>query len=190
MGARRKTKKRSTTRGRKKLPNWTLLILGLAIGILLTWVIQYTIKKSDNPQSGISKLIRKTLQKHNAQTKAVKKVVNKKIQKTKFQFYEILTKNESLLPAHYREDKTVVTKVRYALQVAALAKYEDADRLKARLALSGFVAHIQKVSILKKGTFHRVRLGPYSSLAELDHSNQKLQKMGFQAQRIKIDIKP
>ncbi len=190
MGARRKTGKRSSTKGRKKLPNWALLVLGLAIGILLTWVIQYTMKKSSNPQSGISKLIRKTLKKHDAQTKTVKKVVNKKIQKTKFQFYEILTKNESLLPAHYREDKTVTSKVRYALQVAALAKYEDADRLKAKLALSGFVAHIQKVSIPKKGTFHRVRLGPYSSLGELDHSNRKLQKMGFQAQRIKIDIKP
>lgn len=171
------------------MPNWALLILGLGIGVLLAWVIQYTIKQTDNPQSGISKLLRKAQKQHKSQTRAVKKAVNKKVSKTRFQFYEILTKNESLLPAHYREDKTSAGKVRYALQVAALAKYEDADRLKAKLALSGFVANIQKVTIANKGTFHRVRLGPYSSLAELDATNQKLQKMGFPAQRIRIAVR-
>lgn len=189
MGARRKT--RTRRKSKKKLPNWALLALGLAIGVLLAWGIQYTVRQAQNTNSGLSKLVRKTLKKQTIKKKSIVKIASKKTTKTKFQFYEILTKNESLLPAHVRDDNqtkehAAKKNIRYALQVAALTKHDDADRLRAKLVLSGFEAHIHKVSIPNKGVFHRVRLGPFVSITELDDTNRKLKKMGFQAQRIKI----
>ncbi len=38
----------------------------------------------------------------------------------------------------------------------------DAEKLKAKLAFSGFEATIQTANIPGKGEWHRVRLGPYN----------------------------
>ncbi len=72
------------------------------------------------------------------------------------------------------------------LQAASFASFEEADRLKARLALSGFEAQIEKVSIEGKGDYFRVRLGPYRNMQELDTASQKLAQQGIKTIRLKI----
>ncbi len=49
------------------------------------------------------------------------------------------------------------------LQAGAFPDPQQADDLKARLALMGYEASIQTVDLADKGTWHRVRLGPYTS---------------------------
>lgn len=49
------------------------------------------------------------------------------------------------------------------LQAGAFPDAEQADDLKARLALMGYEAIIQTVTLTDKGTWHRVRLGPYTT---------------------------
>ena len=61
-----------------------------------------------------------------------------------------------------------------------------ADQLKAKLALQGMQAQIQKVVIEGKGEYHRVRLGPYRRLEDLDAVNQRLRKQGIKALRLKL----
>ena len=56
----------------------------------------------------------------------------------------------------------------YILQMGSFRKFEDADRMKASLALIGIEAEVQKVSINNKDTYHRVRSGPYHSQTELN----------------------
>ncbi|RMG30722.1 MAG: hypothetical protein D6721_03085, partial [Gammaproteobacteria bacterium] len=56
---------------------------------------------------------------------------------------------------------------RYELQVGAFRTHRQADALKARLALLGFEARIQRIRTAQ-GTWHRVRLGPFASLREVD----------------------
>jgi cell division protein FtsN len=56
----------------------------------------------------------------------------------------------------------------YILQMGSFRKFADADRMKARLALIGIEAQVQKVSINNRETYHRVRSGPYQSQAELN----------------------
>jgi cell division protein FtsN len=51
----------------------------------------------------------------------------------------------------------------YYVQAGSFQNVGDAEKLKARLALSGFEASLQTVAIPEKGTWHRVRLGPFSS---------------------------
>ncbi len=73
----------------------------------------------------------------------------------------------------------------YMLQVASYGHQADADRLKARLALSGMRASIQKVSIENKNYF-RVRIGPYADYGTMTADDYKLSKLGFKAMRLRI----
>lgn len=72
----------------------------------------------------------------------------------------------------------------YLLQVGAFPNPADADSLKARLALQGFVAQVQTASI-EGQTYHRVRLGPFQSATELEATKQRLAKAGFNAIALK-----
>lgn len=78
------------------------------------------------------------------------------------------------------------TKGTYVLQVGSYQSFEDADRMKAKLAFSGLIAFIQKVSIEGRGDFYRVRLGPYDSIETMQSANSTLQGQGIQAVRFKV----
>ncbi len=60
----------------------------------------------------------------------------------------------------------------YILQMGSFRRFEDADRMKAKLALIGIEAEIQKVSINNRDTYHRVRSGPYRSQSQLNAVRQ------------------
>ena len=72
------------------------------------------------------------------------------------------------------------------LQAGSYASYADADRLKARLALAGLEAHIQKVTIQSRGDFYRVRLGPFIDLNKLAAVDKRLAEQGISAIRLRI----
>lgn len=50
----------------------------------------------------------------------------------------------------------------YYVQAGSFQNVGDAEKLKAKLAFSGFEANIQTAAIPDKGVWHRVRLGPFS----------------------------
>jgi len=72
----------------------------------------------------------------------------------------------------------------YLLQVGAFPSPADAEALKAKLALQGFVAQVQSASI-EGQTYHRVRLGPFRSATELESVKQRLASAGFNAIALK-----
>ena len=55
------------------------------------------------------------------------------------------------------------SKEMYFVQAGAFQNMGDAEKLKAKLAFSGFEADIQTATIPDKGVWYRVRLGPYNS---------------------------
>lgn len=67
------------------------------------------------------------------------------------------------------------------LQVASFANANDAENEKARLALLGFEAVIQTVTLADKGQRHRVRVGPYASVEEMNRYKVELAKRGVDA---------
>jgi cell division protein FtsN len=73
---------------------------------------------------------------------------------------------------------------RYALQAGSYPDPKAADEAKAKLALSGFVAHIQPVTINGK-TWHRVRVGPYATASELEVAKRSLADNGIKAIALK-----
>jgi cell division protein FtsN len=72
----------------------------------------------------------------------------------------------------------------YLLQVGAFPSAGDAEALKARLALQGFVANVQTVKVGGQN-YNRVRLGPFRSATELESTKQRLQAAGINAIALK-----
>lgn len=74
----------------------------------------------------------------------------------------------------------------YFLQVGSFRNGEQAERFKAELAMLGMQTSIQKVTINNKDTYHRVRVGPFGTLEELDKTRQRLKKQGIDSTPIKV----
>jgi len=74
----------------------------------------------------------------------------------------------------------------YLLQVGAFPSATDAESLKAKLALQGFVANVASVNVNGQ-TYNRVRLGPFKSATELESTKQRLSSAGFNAIALKED---
>ncbi len=72
----------------------------------------------------------------------------------------------------------------YLLQVGAFPNPADAETLKAKLAMQGFVANVQSVDINGQA-YHRVRLGPFRSATELESTKQRLAGAGINAIALK-----
>ncbi|MFO7859248.1 MAG: SPOR domain-containing protein [Ectothiorhodospiraceae bacterium] len=65
---------------------------------------------------------------------------------------------------------------RYMVQAGSFRTHEDADRLKAELALIGVQAKIQSVEVDGGETWHRVRVGPFDSRDEVETLRSRLQE--------------
>ncbi|NNJ90618.1 MAG: hypothetical protein HKP55_02985 [Gammaproteobacteria bacterium] len=107
-------------------------------------------------------------------------------ERPRFDFYRILPEmeviisdDETVIPVMDDEPETSVEisdKVSYRLQVGSFKKMSDADRQKARLALLGVEAEIQKVNIRQGGIYYRVMTPPIPSKKELNAKRSMLQK--------------
>ncbi|MCM2309166.1 MAG: SPOR domain-containing protein [Sulfuritalea sp.] len=76
----------------------------------------------------------------------------------------------------------------FFLQVGSFQKAADADNLKAKLALTGLDASVQEVVIPDKGTMHRVRVGPYRDVDEMNRARALLTHSGLQGSVIKQKV--
>jgi cell division protein FtsN len=74
---------------------------------------------------------------------------------------------------------------RFWLQAGAFASASDAENMKARLALSGWEAAVQTVTLPDKTQRYRVRLGPYDNTDELNRIKTELGNRGFDVAVIK-----
>lgn len=68
----------------------------------------------------------------------------------------------------------------YLIQAGSFRSVEDAEALKARLAMLGLVARIQSVSVNDEN-WHRVRLGPYDTARAADSARRELRDNGFES---------
>ncbi len=118
-----------------------------------------------------------------AQSKPARDTAKQDTPKPTFEFYTILPEMEVVIPDEeliapepseagappaQTPEPTQLDGTAYILQMGSFRKYVDADRMKAKLALIGIEAEIQKVSINNRDTFHRVRSGPYQGQRQLN----------------------
>jgi hypothetical protein len=74
---------------------------------------------------------------------------------------------------------------KYFLQAGAYQNAADAEDQRAKLALMGIEATMQSVEVPDKGTLNRVRLGPYTSVDEMNQVKTELLKRGVSTAVIK-----
>ena len=118
----------------------------------------------------------------------------------RFSFYEILPGKEEVVDARKAQevvkadpkaapkpdDAKLPSKDQYFLQAGAFGSAGDADNQKAKLALMGFEAKVETVDVEGKGTMHRVRLGPYGRLDDINRVRSTLATNGIDAALIRV----
>ena len=106
--------------------------------------------------------------------------------KPRFDFYKILPGEDAeKQPKDAQKGSTAAGKEAFFLQAGAFQNAPDADNLKARLALLGVEASIETSAVPDKGVWHRVRIGPYTSVEELNRTRDTLKQNGVQTTLIK-----
>ncbi len=112
----------------------------------------------------------------------------------KFDFYKILPNKEVNISEWEEQNKnnsapTIEKGGLYVLQVGSFKTYDAADQTKARLALLGISADIQRVVINGEDIRHRVRIGPYRDPDKLEKVRKRLiaNHINFVVLRLKVD---
>jgi cell division protein FtsN len=109
--------------------------------------------------------------------------------KPRFDFYKILPGTEEATPEKSGKDapkgSTPAAKEAFFLQAGSFQNAPDADNLKATLALLGYEAAIETTTLPDKGVWHRVRVGPYTSVEELNRTREALKRSGVQTTLVK-----
>jgi cell division protein FtsN len=118
-------------------------------------------------------------------------------EKPKFDFYKILPGQEEAVT-----DKELRERMRsargqqdgardvYFIQAGSFQNPADADNQKARLAILGFDSSVEPANLPDKGTWYRVRLGPYNKLDEINRIRQALAQNNIDASLVKIKEQP
>ena len=114
-------------------------------------------------------------------------------EKPKFDFYKILpgqeeTVTEKELQARARAARGLqeTSKDVYFIQAGSFQNPADADNQKARLAILGYESSVEPANLPDKGTWYRVRLGPYTKVEEINRVRAALAQNGIDASLVKI----
>lgn len=114
-------------------------------------------------------------------------------ERPRFEFYTMLPEMEVAVPEDELEPRAPASAGRkpdaaanYVLQVASFRKAEDAERLKAQLALLGIESRIQTVAIDGRSTWHRVRVGPFTNLQALSEVRATLRSRDMEPIVLKV----
>jgi cell division protein FtsN len=117
--------------------------------------------------------------------------------KPRFDFYRILPGQEE--PVSDRQLKDAAKKSLpgtpaavetpkeiYFIQAGAFQNPADADNRKAQLALLGLEASVEPTTVPEKGTWYRVRLGPFSGVEEINRVRGRLAQNGIDGSLVKV----
>ena len=189
-------KSRGTHKQKKPMPGFVWLLIGLTIGLFVALIVY--LDKQPASDVSFNEAVQKELDKLRKTEVIVKQREQKKPahpdSEPKFNFYTILPELEVLIPDtelkvegddQGTDNTTTTNGKRYILQAGSFKNRQDADRLKASLALLGMEASIQSVSI-DRAQWHRVRVGPFSTTRALHKSLNQLQNNGINAMAMEL----
>ena len=106
------------------------------------------------------------------------------IEEPRYDFYTILPQAEVVVPdyeikSRVREELVGKSKaVKYIMQAGSFREATEADRHKAKLALLGIEARVEKAKV-GNVIWHRVKIGPYDNPSSVATIKELLQKNGI-----------
>lgn len=174
------------------LPGWVWMLGGLFIGLFVALLIYLDKTNPQRESADIGKAVTQFFQQKakdvreatQTETKTDSKPADNKTL-PRFDFYTILPELEVAIPeeeliaaSKAPETQKADDGIEYMLQAGSFRNMEQADRLKAKLALQGIVASIQTVYIRDGETWHRVRVGPITDIATLNQTRKRLSDIG------------
>lgn len=182
---------------KKNLPGFVWLMAGLGIGLFVAFLVY--LKKQPAEQITFTEAVVQELEKVRQQQTDHESENPKKISSKppKFDFYTILPELEVFIPESDINTKNTdstsqqasnpehVNNKRYQLQAGSFRHQQDAERLKASLALLGVMSAIQTVTI-NNDTWHRVRVGPFSNRALLRDTLETLKQNDIHAMTMEL----
>lgn len=173
-----KPKAKKTSRKERNVP-WGLLLVVVFTGIVLGKLIYGAQSDDSTFGSGLKALFEKSQQTQDEDTQAIQDLVAKSSEK-EFDFYEVLPDIEKVMPDDLPDDEPerVRPNLDYFVQAASFRKNADAEKLRARLALKGFKSVTQARTSEQRGTYYRVRLGPFSDKRKAKTVKNKLKRLG------------
>lgn len=112
--------------------------------------------------------------------------------KPKFDFYKILPGTEEPVTEKELKDAAKAGKGQpeaargvFFIQAGSFQNPADADNQKAKIAILGFESNVEPTPLPDKGTWYRVRMGPYTSLEDLNRVRRVLSQNGIDANLVK-----
>jgi cell division protein FtsN len=181
-------KKRGATKkanSRTKISGWLWLATGLLIGLFIAFLV---FLRGQPQQDSIVK------------KEVIEKKAQQKSQDSKtldYDFYKILPKLEVVTSPEEHEDVTAkkgksqsAKKIDkpgiYVVQAGSFQRHGDADRRKANLALLGIASKIVAVKMDDGKTWHRVQIGPFEDLQQLNETRDILAKNRIDTLLLKV----
>ncbi len=182
-------------RTRRKSSPWAWLATGLAIGMFTALLVflkyrnpefieaSEAFNQNNSPLN--SREVRKTGTQDNPSTLAPKT--------PRFEFYKTLPEMEIIIPEtnitgnKKNGIKQISTPGTYLLQAGSFRNHAQADKLRAKLALRGLETTTQSTD--NEDEWHRVRVGPFDNLQQLNKIRSELKKMGIDAIVIRLKEK-
>jgi cell division protein FtsN len=164
------------------------LIVGLLVGVAIAVGFTVYIKGGESPFSAKSESA-VTVESGNPIEIKKDAKADEAPTKDRFEYYNILPGNESKVTEQEIKqlENNTQAKEAYFLQVGAFKTEQEADNVKAKLALLGLEAIIQTATTTDKGVLHRVRVGPYSDPSQLTKTRSDLVENGFKPDLIKVN---
>jgi len=190
---------------KKAIPGYIWMFAGLAIGLFASFL--FYLDKQPAEEVSFTEAVKQEL-KNAREQKALEikaqqearvqnpqaEVVNKK---PRFEFYTILSELEVFVPEpeveaprpHKSNNSSASINTsagkKYLLQAGSFKSQQDAERLKASLALLGVQSSIQSVNINNE-SWHRVRIGPFNNPTLLRETLSTLKQNNIHAMTMEL----
>jgi len=167
-------------------------IAGLVIGLFVAFIVYL---KEHQAGTHIDQSPEMVIQNINKPIPETDITEEPKVPEPQFDFYQILPNMEVNVSEWEAEEEKQSEPIAtddsgvYILQVGSFEQYEAADEVKAKLALLGVSADIQRVVINGRDIRHRVRVGPYKDPAKLQEARDRLlaNNLDFMLLKLKVD---
>lgn len=171
-------KKKKVQPIKNRFSNLLSFLTGLSIGLVVAVIVYFTQHNS-------------TIESNNpliVSEPSAENIINKdediaQLPEPQFDFYKILPSKEvNISEWESIEEEDIANSsdneqqepAMFVLQVGSFKQYESADEIKAKLAMVGITADIQRVILNGQDIRHRVRIGPYKNTDKLQQARDRL----------------
>jgi cell division protein FtsN len=171
------------------------MFIGLVLGVVIAAAVVWYTKRMEAPFTGTTPPAHTVSPGQGQPPVSLPGKPGDAAPETRFQFYDILPGRTDPVPqppsattppaAPSTSTAPMPVKQHY-LQAGSFSDPQEADNLKATLAMRGMEAHVQQVMV-GGNTFFRLRLGPYSKIDDASRVRAQLAQQGVEAMLINTE---